>query len=109
MTQRHISHPEGLPACAAGHSARHILDLRAIDRGGGHLVECKCRATSKHAEPGQAVAQWRRINRPARSARKVMPAIAAPAAASDNVLQLPMRFAPPHQATAAKGVNRGSG
>lgn len=91
MTQRHISHPEGLPACAAGHSARHILDLRGVDRGGGHLVECKCRATSKHAEPGQALAEWRRINRPARSARKVMPAIAAPAA--DNIVQLDFRTA----------------
>lgn len=108
MTQRHISHPEGLPACAAGHSARHIHDLRGLAAGGGHLVECKCRATSKHAEPEQALAEWRRINHPARSARKVMPAIAAPAAA-DNVLQLPMRFAPPRRATAAKGVNRGSG
>jgi len=86
MTQRHISHPEGLPACAAGHSARHILDLRGVDRGGGHLVECKCRATSKHAEPGLALAEWRKINRPTRSARKVMPAIAAPAA--DNIVQL---------------------
>lgn len=108
MTQRHISHPEGLPACAAGHNARHILDLRGVDRGGGHLVECKCRATSKHAETDQALAEWRRINRPARSARKVMPAITAPAAAG-NVLQLPMRFAPPRQADSAKGVNRGSG
>nr|WP_313244005.1 hypothetical protein [Stenotrophomonas rhizophila] len=92
MTQRHISHPEGLPACAAGHSARHILDLRGVDRGGGHLVECKCRATSKHAEPGQALAEWRRINRPARSARKVMPTIAPPA--SDNVVQLDFGLAP---------------
>lgn len=107
MTQRHISHPEGLPACAAGHSARHILDLRGVDRGGGHFVECRCQATRKHANPDQALDEWRKINRPARSARKVMPAIAAPAA--DNVLQLPMRFAPPRQATAAKGVNRGSG
>jgi len=24
MTQRHISHPEPLPACAAGHRACHI-------------------------------------------------------------------------------------
>jgi len=86
MTQKHISHPEGLPACAAGHSARHILDMRGVDRGGGHLVECKCRATSKHAEPGHALAEWRRINRPARSARKVMPAITVPAA--DNIVQL---------------------
>lgn len=56
------------------------------DPGGGHLVECKCRATSKHAEPGQALAEWRRINRPARSARKVMPATSASAA--DNIVQL---------------------
>jgi hypothetical protein len=80
MTQRHISHPEGLPACAAGHSARHILDLRGVDRGGGHLVECKCRATSKHAEPDAALAEWRRINTPARIPR------AAPAAPC-NVVQ----------------------
>lgn len=95
MTQKHISHPEGLPACAAGHSARHILDLRGVDRGGGHLVECKCRATSKHAEPNQALAEWRRINRPTRSARKIMPTIAPPAA--DNVVQLDFGLAPPSQ------------
>lgn len=106
MTQRHISHPEGLPACAAGHSARHILDLRGLTAGGGHLVECRCRATSKHAEPEAALAEWRRINRPARSARKVLPSIAAPA---DNVLQLPMRFTPAREAGSIKGVNRGSG
>jgi hypothetical protein len=84
MTQRHISHPEGLPACAAGHSARHILDLRGLTAGGGPLVECRCRATSKHAEPEAALAEWRRINRPARSARKVLPSIAAP----HNVVQM---------------------
>lgn len=105
MTQRHISHPEGLPACAAGHSARHILDLRGVDRGAGHLVECKCRATSKHAEPDQALAEWRRINRPARSARKVMPAIAAPAA--DNIVQLDFGTAltTPARRKAAGGVH----
>ena len=99
MTQRHISHPEGLPACAAGHSARHILDLRGVNRGGGHLVECKCRATSKHAEPDQALAEWRRINRPARSARKVLPAITAPAAG--NVVQL--RLAMPGEGRVVSG------
>ncbi|MGA6182807.1 hypothetical protein ACPEH1_16970 [Stenotrophomonas sp. NPDC077421] len=107
MTQRHISHPEGLPACAAGHSARHIHDLRGLAAGGGHLIECRCRATSKHAEPGAALAEWRRINRPARVTRRVLPAIDAPAA--DNVLQLPMRFAPARTACPAKGVTRGSG
>jgi len=107
LTQRHISHPEGLPACAAGHSARHILDLRGVDRGGGHLVECKCRATSKHAEPDQALAEWRRINRPARSARKVMPVIAAPAA--DNIVQLDFGTAltTPARRKAAGGAHGG--
>ncbi|HEL4266525.1 TPA: hypothetical protein UM524_001277 [Stenotrophomonas maltophilia] len=82
MTQEHISHPEGLPNCAAGHRARHIHDKRCASAGGGHLVECACRSTSKHADPDAAIAAWRRLNRPARSAR----AAAAPAA-TDNVLQ----------------------
>jgi hypothetical protein len=107
MTQRHISHPEGLPTCADGHSARHIHDQRGLAAGGGHLVECKCRMTSKHADPEAALAEWRCINRPARSARKVLPAIAAPTAY--NVLQLPMRFAPARAPRSAKGVSHGSG
>ncbi|MCU0994014.1 hypothetical protein JAK71_15505 [Stenotrophomonas maltophilia] len=82
MTQEHISHPEGLPNCAAGHRARHIHDKRCASAGGGHLVECACRSTSKHADPDKAIAAWRRLNRTERSAR----APAAPAAA-DNVLQ----------------------
>ena len=89
MTQRYITHPEGLPPCAAGHTARHIHDLRARSAGGGHLVECRCRATSKHAEPDTALAEWRRINRPTRSARKILPVIEAPAA---NVIQLRLQM-----------------
>jgi hypothetical protein len=98
MTQRHISHPEPLPACAAGHSARHIHDLRSISAGGGHFVECRCRATGKHAESDMALAEWRRVNRPARSARKVLPAIAAP---GDNVIQ--MRLTIPGEGRLANG------
>lgn len=82
MTQEHISHPEGLPNCAVGHRARHIHDKRCASAGGGHLVECACRSTSKHADPDKAIAAWRRLNRPERSARP-----AAAAAATDNVLQ----------------------
>jgi len=82
MTQKHISHPEGLPNCAVGHRARHIHDLRGPAAGGGHLVECACRATSKSQDPKKALAEWRRINRPARSAR---PAPAPEVA--DNVVQ----------------------
>jgi len=80
MTQRHISHPEPLPACAAGHSARHIHDLRSISAGGGHFVECRCRATRKHADADTAIAEWRRVNRPARVRRAAEPAV------SDNVV-----------------------
>lgn len=69
MTQEHISHPEGLQNCAAGHRARHIHDKRCASAGGGHLVECACRSTSKHADPDKAIAAWRRLNRPERSAR----------------------------------------
>ncbi len=69
MTQEHISHPEGLPNCAAGHRARHIHDKRCASAGGGHLVECACRSTSKHADPDKAIEAWRRLNRPARIAR----------------------------------------
>ncbi len=80
MTQKQISHPEGLPNCAAGHRARHIHDMRCASAGGGHLVECCCRSTSKKADADAALAEWRRINRPARSPR------AAPAAPS-NIVQ----------------------
>ncbi|WP_182068291.1 hypothetical protein [Stenotrophomonas pavanii] len=83
MTQEHISHPEGLPNCAAGHRARHIHDKRCASAGGGHLVECACRSTSKHADPEAAIAAWRRLNRPARSARAT-----SPAAVADNVVQM---------------------
>lgn len=83
MTQKQISHPEGLPNCAAGHRARHIHDERRPSAGGGHLVECACRTTRKCENPETALAQWRRINQPARAAR----APAVPAAA-DNVVQM---------------------
>jgi len=88
MTQKHISHPEGLPNCAAGHRARHIHDERRESAGGGHLVECACRATSKCQEPEKALAEWRRINRPPRCAR---PAPAPEVA--DNVVQFNLSLA----------------
>lgn len=90
MTQEHISHPEGLPNCAAGHRARHIHDKRSASAGGGHLVECACRSTSKHADPDKAIEAWRRLNRPARSARQpALPAVA------DNVVQFNLSLAEP--------------
>ncbi|WP_117310007.1 hypothetical protein [Stenotrophomonas sp. G4] len=82
MTQKQISHPEGLPNCAAGHRARHIHDLRGPAAGGGHLVECACRSTRKHPDADAALRDWRRLNQPVRSARTAR----APTA-SDNVVQ----------------------
>lgn len=94
MTQCQIDHPEGLPPCAAGHSARHIHDGRCASAGGGHFVECRCKKTAKHVDPDEALASWRRLNRPARSARK------APEPAS-NVVQ--MHLVLPGEARVAGG------
>ncbi|MNB71521.1 hypothetical protein D3C81_665760 [compost metagenome] len=88
MTQKQISHPEGLPNCAAGHRARHIHDERRASAGGGHLVECCCRSTSKHSDAEAALSAWRRLNQPVRSARKTDQAL------PDNVLQLPLLATP---------------
>ncbi|WP_312327992.1 hypothetical protein [Stenotrophomonas sp.] len=60
-------------------------DLRGIAAGGGHFVECQCQATRRHVEPHAALIEWRRNNRPGRSAPKALPAITAPV---DNVIQL---------------------
>ncbi|WP_099569948.1 hypothetical protein [Stenotrophomonas maltophilia] len=102
MTQEHISHPEGLPNCTAGHRARHIHDKRCASAGGGHLVECACRSTSKHADPDKAIEAWRRLNRPARSARApALPTV------TDNVLQFNRSLAEqaPARRQAAGGAN----
>ena len=101
MTQKQISHSEGLPNCAAGHRARHIHDERRPSAGGGHLVECACRATSKSESPDTALAEWRRINRPFRSARAApMPTVA------DNVVQFNLSLVeqPAGRRKAAGGV-----
>ncbi|MBS3725878.1 MULTISPECIES: hypothetical protein [unclassified Stenotrophomonas] len=105
MTQEHISHPEGLPNCTAGHRARHIHDKRCASAGGGHLVECACRSTSKHADPDKAIAAWRRLNRPERSARP-----AAPPVTADNVVQFKLGLAEqssPIKREAGVGYGRG--
>ncbi|WP_414498286.1 hypothetical protein [Stenotrophomonas maltophilia] len=102
MTQEHISHPEGLPSCAAGHRARHIHDKRCASAGGGHLVECACRSTSKHPDPDKAIAAWRRLNRPERSAR---PATAPEA--TDNVLQFKLTLG--EESTRQRAVGAGNG
>jgi hypothetical protein len=63
MTQRQISHEKSLPACKAGHAARHILDNRRASAGGGHVVECACGSTRKHPTYEAALAEWKRQHR----------------------------------------------
>lgn len=60
--QKQISHPEGLPACAFGHAARHMTDLRAGRCGGGHFIECACRHTPRFPDFDQALVHWRTVN-----------------------------------------------
>lgn len=60
--QRMISHDTPLPACRNGHRARHMHDVRCESAGGGHLVECACSATAKHAEFDTALVEWCRAN-----------------------------------------------
>ena len=102
MTQHHISHPEGLPACKEGHSARHIHDRRGAAAGGGHFVECRCSRTRKHGDPAVAVAEWRRINRTARIARNP-----ASPVVTDNVVQfnLSLAYQPAGRRKAAGGAH----
>lgn len=102
MTQEHISHPEGLPPCAAGHGARHIVDKRRASAGGGHFVECRCTSTTKHPDAASALASWLRMNRPARSARKV----SVTPCDIGNVVQMPLRLATadlPHRRASGRG------
>ena len=56
--QRMISHAVPLPACRNGHPARHIHECRGTRCGGGHLVECACSHTGKHAEFDEALVEW---------------------------------------------------
>lgn len=62
MTQRQINQESPLPPCRAGHKARHMLDCRRLESGGGHFVECACGHTQKHARFDEALTEWRRSN-----------------------------------------------
>lgn len=83
MTQRQIDHETPLPACRQGHAPRHILDCRRPSAGGGHMVECRCCSTTKHATFEEALQEWKRINQ-IRTSRAARPA--------DNVVQLGLRL-----------------
>lgn len=62
MTQRQVDHPNSLPLCRNGHAARHMLDARCTQAGGGHFVECACGRTQKHPTYAQALREWVRVN-----------------------------------------------
>lgn len=64
MTQRQITHPDGviLP-CAGGHAGHHIQDMRGDAAGGGHFIECECRKTARYAALDGALVEWRRLNK----------------------------------------------
>ena len=104
MTQKHITPAGPLPCCAAGHRARLMLDMRGPSAGGGHFVECCCRHTARHALPDTALAEWRRMSRPARNARK--PAATAAETLADNVVQLDFGLVSP--AMPRKSASRGA-
>ncbi|QHG87092.1 MULTISPECIES: hypothetical protein [Xanthomonas] len=84
MTQRQVDHDAPLPPCKIGHTARHMLDLRRPEAGGGHFVECACGRTQKHHSFELAIAEWRRCNG-IRAARKPRPV-------ASNVVQMGLRF-----------------
>lgn len=94
MTQRQISHQVTLPACVNGHAARHMHDLRAASAGGGHVLECECRQTAKHASVGDALQQWRRINTTRRPrAPRIENAAQVPQYDMAGIVQFPLALA----------------
>lgn len=58
MTQQQKTPPRTLPICKRRHIARYIHDLRRAEAGGGHLIECTCSHTAKHASFDLAWAHW---------------------------------------------------
>lgn len=85
MTQRQVDHHSALPLCRTGHAARHMLDARRKEAGGGHFIECACGRTHKHPHYAAALREWVRINGTAAAA------IALPA--ETNVVQMGLGLA----------------
>ncbi len=81
MTQQQKTPPRPLPICKRRHSARYIHDLRRAEAGGGHLIECACSHTAKHANFDLAWVHW--LKRHA-----LHPAPASEQTAGSNVIQL---------------------
>ncbi|WP_181142600.1 hypothetical protein [Xanthomonas arboricola] len=89
MTQRQVDHNGVLPPCANGHVARHMLDARRLEAGGGHFIECVCGRTQKHPSYELAMTEWRRAHR-IRAPRQPQPS-------PQNVVQLGLRFKGTHR------------
>nr|WP_228738567.1 hypothetical protein [Xanthomonas euvesicatoria] len=73
-----------MPPCTNGHLARHMLDARRHEAGGGHFIECACGRTQKHPSFELAMTEWRRAQR-IRTPRE-------PQTRANNVVQLGLRF-----------------
>lgn len=74
--QRMIPHPEGLPPCRHGHTARHVHDTRSADAGGGHQVECRCSASARCGDYDDALRDWCQTHGhplPSTSPQRVLP------------------------------------
>lgn len=100
MTQREISHPEPLPACRAGHAGRHIADGRRLQAGGGHVIECPCGRTKKHAGFDEALADWKRMHR-IRVPRQTAPATATWCSSGCAFAEVPLNERRGHRSTPA--------
>lgn len=62
MTQRQVDHGPPLPPCRNAHKARHMLDARRPEAGGGHFLECACGRTQKQPTFALALREWIRVN-----------------------------------------------
>ncbi|WP_313319556.1 hypothetical protein [Stenotrophomonas sp.] len=79
-----ISHDTPLPACHAGHTARHMHDKRRMEADGGHSIECKCSHTGRHSDFDGAMREWQQMQGIAKPATKSRPR-AAKATPGENV------------------------
>lgn len=86
MTQQQKTPPRALPICKRRHTARYIHDLRRAEAGGGHLIECACGRTAKHASFDLAWAHWLKHH-----AAHQIPT--SEQAGGSNVIQLGLRLA----------------
>lgn len=65
-----ISHETPLQSCKFGHTARHMHNMRRLEAGGGHNIECKCSRTGRHSDFEGALREWQQMHAEAKPATK---------------------------------------